>query len=266
MAGLAPAADAHAGALRLQRDVGGILQLGDVGLDQCAGAVGHGIVGHAAHELLDDAVADRADQLGTEVALLTVADRELGVRGKAEGRGRVILQVVLHIPHGGLLVVAHEGADGIAQRIALLLEELQGIEDGDHRALIVGHAAADEPAVPDLHLERVARPAVAFGHHVHMADRCQILLGIRAGQLRIADVIFAVAGGKAHPCRQLQRLVQRSACAQTIGGTLGRGTLDTIDGNERLNILEPLVLVRRNECVDLLVQSLIHGWFVLSLS
>ena len=59
MAALAPAPDTHPIAFRLQRDVGGIFQLGDVSLYQCAGAVGDCIVGNAALKLLDLTVADR---------------------------------------------------------------------------------------------------------------------------------------------------------------------------------------------------------------
>ena len=68
MAALAPAPDTHSIAFRLQRDVGGIFQLGDVSLHQCAGAVGDCVVGNAALKLLDLTVADRADQLRTEMA------------------------------------------------------------------------------------------------------------------------------------------------------------------------------------------------------
>ena len=80
---------------RLQRDVGGILQLGDVGLDQRTCSVGHGIVRHTALDLHDDAVAHRADDLGTEQTLLAVAHRELGVRGEAERGSRVVFEVVV---------------------------------------------------------------------------------------------------------------------------------------------------------------------------
>ena len=75
MAGLAPAADADTVAFRLEGDVGGVAQLGDVGGHESAGAVRHSVGGDAAHKVLDDAVADGADQLAVEVALLAVADR-----------------------------------------------------------------------------------------------------------------------------------------------------------------------------------------------
>ena len=258
MAGLAPAADADALAFRLEGDVGGVAQLGDVGGHEGAGAVRHSVGGDAALKVLDDAVADRADQLAVEVALLAVADRELGVRGKAEHRGRVVGEVVVHIVHMGLLVVAHEGTDGVAQGDALLLEELQGIQGSHHRAFVVRHAAADHPAVADLHLEGILRPAVALGHHVHMADGRQILLGVRTGQLGVADVALAVAGGKAHACSQLQRLVQSGPGACAVGCTLFRGALHAVDGHQCSNILQELLFVRRDKRVDLLIQGLLH--------
>ena len=266
MAALAPAPDTHPIAFRLQRNVGGIFQLGDVSLHQCTGAVGDCIVGNAALELLDLAVADRADQLCTEMALLAVAHRELRIRSEAEHRGRVVLEVVFHIVHVGLFVVANHCADGIPQGNALLLEELQGVQGSHHGALVIGHTTADHPAVPDLHLEGVLAPAVAHGHHIHMADGCQILLGVCTGQLGIADVVLAVAGRQTHACSQLQRLVQRRAGALTKGSFLGRGALHTVDGHQRRDVLQNLLLVRRNKGVDLLIQCLIHDCFVLSLS
>ena len=258
MAGLAPAADADTVAFRLEGDVGGVAQLGDVGGHESAGAVRHSVGGDAAHEVLDDAVADGADQLAVEVALLTIADRELCVRGEAEHRGRVVGEVVVHIVHVSLLVVADEGADGIAQGDALLFEELQGVQGGDHGAFVVSDTAADHPPVADLHLEGVFRPAVALRHHVHMADGSQILLGIGTGQLGVADMVLAVAGRKAHACGQLQRLVQRGTGACAVGCALFRGTLHAVDGHQRGNVFQDLLFVRRNKCVDLLVQSLLH--------
>ena len=262
VAGLAPAADAHAVAFRLQRDVGGILQLRDVGPDQRACTVGHGVVCHAALDLHDDAVAHRADDLGTEQALLAVAHRELGIRGKAESGSRVVFEVVVHILHVGLLVGACQCADGVAQLIALLLEELQGIQGSHHGAFVVGNAAAQQPAVLNAHGEGVGRPAVAHGHHVHMADGRQILFRVLAGQLCIADVVFAVAGGKAHARSQLQRLVQRCTGACAEGCTLFRGALYAVDCHQSGNILQQLFLVLRNICVDFLIQCLIHDLIV----
>ena len=258
MTGLAPAADAHAVTFRFQRDVGGILQLGDVGLDQCTGAVRHGVVGHTALKVHDHTVAHRADDLGTEQALFAVAHRELRIRGEAEGRGRVVLQVVVHILHVGLLVVACQRTDGVAQLIALLLEELQGIQGSHHGALVVGHAAAQQPAVLDAHGEGVGGPAVAHRYHVHMADGSQILLGVLTGQLGVSDVVLAVAGGKAHPGCQLQRLIQRCARACAEGCTLLGGAFHAVDGHQSGDILQQLLFVLRNVCVDFLIQCLIH--------
>ena len=258
VAGLAPAAHPHAVPFRFQRDVGGVLQLADIGLDQCAGAVRHRVVGNTALKLCNDAVAHRADDLAAEVAFFAVAHRELRIRGKAEHRGGVVLQIVLHIVHVGLLVVAHNGTDGVAQLVALLLEELQRVQGNDHRALIVRDAAAQQPAILNAHLKGVCRPAVAHGHNVHMADGGQIFFRVCTGQLGIADVVFAVAGGKAHACCQLQRLVQRGTGACAVGCALFRGTLHAVDGHQRGNVFQDLLFVRRNECVDLLVQSLMH--------
>ena len=162
----------------------------------------------------------------------------------------------------GLLVGACQCADGVAQLIALLLEELQGIQGSHHGAFVVGNAAAQQPAVLNAHGEGVGRPAVAHGHHVHMADGRQILFRVLAGQLCIADVVFAVAGGKAHACSQLQRLVQCGAGACTIGCALLGGPLHAVDCHQCGDILQQLFLVLRNICVDFLIQCLIHDLIV----
>ena len=162
----------------------------------------------------------------------------------------------------GLLIGACQCADGVAQLIALLLEELQGIQGSHHGAFVVGNAAAQQPAVLNAHGEGVGRPAVAHGHHVHMADGRQILFRVLAGQLCIADVVFAVAGGKAHARSQLQRLVQRCTGACAEGCTLFRGALYAVDCHQSGNILQQLFLVLRNICVDFLIQCLIHDLIV----
>ena len=260
VAGLAPAADADTAVFRLQGDVGGVLQAGHFGLDQGAGPVGDGVVGHAALKLQDLAAgAGRADQLAVEVALLAVADRELGVRGKAERRGLVVGQVVFHVLHAGLLVGAGQGADGVAQLDPHLLEELEGVQSSHHRPLVVHDAAAQDPAVLPAHLEGAGRPALPCGHHVHMADGRQVLVRVCAGQLGIADVALAVMGGKAHPAGQFQRLVQRGAGALPEGRALGGLCLHAVDGHQLCNVLQHLLLVGLYEGVYLLIQFLIHG-------
>ena len=258
VAGLTPAAHPHAVPFRLQRDVGGVLQLADIGLDQRAGAVRHSVVGHTALKLCNNAVAHRADDLAAKVTLFAVAHRELRIRGKAEHRGGVICQIILHILHVGLLVVAHQCADGVAQLVALLLQELQRIQGNDHGALIVRNAAAQQPAVLNAHLEGVCRPAVAHGHNVHVADGGKIFFRICTGQLGIADVVFAVAGSKTHTCCQLQRLIQRGPGACAEGCALLRGALHAVDGHQRCNVLQQLLLIFRNICVNFLIQCLIH--------
>ena len=258
-AGLAPAADADAAVLGLEGDVGGVLEPGHLGFDQSAGPVGDGIVGDAALKVKDHPIARRADQLAVEMALFAVADRELGVRGEAEHRGLVVGQVVLDVSHAGLLVGAGQGADGVAQRNAQLLEELEGIEGDHHRALVVQHAAAQDPAVLPPHLEGAGRPALAGGHDVDVADGGQIFVGVGAGQLGIADVALAVAGGKAHLLGQLQGLVQRRAGPRAEGRALGGLALDAVDGHQRRDVIEQLLLVGLDKGVYLLIQFLIHG-------
>ena len=91
-----------------------------------------------------------------------------------------------------------------------------------------------------------------------MADGSQIFFRVCTGQFGIADVVFAVAGGKAHACCQLQRLVQRCPGAYAEGCALLRGALYAVDGDQRCNVLQQLLLVFRNVCVNFLIQCLIH--------
>ena len=238
---------------------GAFFQAGHFGLDQGAGPVGDGVVGHAALKLQDHPVADGADQLAVEMPFLAVADRELGVGGKAEGRGLVVGQVVFHVPHAGLLVGAGQRPDGVAQRLPQLLEELEGVQRRHHGALVVQHPPAQDPALLPAHLEGAGGPALPCGHHVHMADGGQILVGVGAGQGCIADVALAVAGLQAHPVRQLQRFVQGGPGPRPKGRALRRLGLHAVDGHQRGDVLQHLLLVGLDEGVYLPIQFLIHG-------
>ena len=91
-----------------------------------------------------------------------------------------------------------------------------------------------------------------------MADGSQILFRLRAGQFCIADIIFTVAGRKAHALCQLQGLFQRSFRPRAKGCARLRLPLHTVDGHQSCNVRQDLLLVGRNECVDLLIQCLIH--------
>ena len=64
--------------------------------------------------------------------------------------------------------------------------------------------------------------------------------------------------GKAHACGQLQRLVQRCTGACAEGCALLRGALYAVDGDQRCNVLQQLLLIFRNVCVNFLIQCLIH--------
>ena len=63
---------------------------------------------------------------------------------------------------------------------------------------------------------------------------------------------------KAEHLLKQKRLVQRGTGACAVGCALFRGTLHAVDGHQRGNVFQDLLFVRRNKCVDLLVQSLLH--------
>ena len=212
VAALAPAADDGGTALPC-------LEGHALGLDECAradlhragSAVRHGVVGDAALERRDDAVLKlRADELAVEAALLAVADRELGVRRKAEGGHRVMLGVVVYVVHVRLLVGTQQGTHGVFQRRAAVLQVLQRVQAEDAGAFVVGHAAAQQPAVPHADRVGVGVPAVALGHNVGVGDGRQELLAVGdLARLGPADVAVGVEGVQAQLVGDLQRLGQR---------------------------------------------------------
>ena len=135
---------------------------------------------------------------------------------------------------------------------------------GDHGALVIQHAPAQDPSVLPAHGKGVPGPAFAGRHHVHMADGGQILAGFPAGQLGITDVAFAVVGVQAQPAGQLQGLVQGSPGTRAEGRALGGSGLHTVDGDQSPDVLEHLFLVGLQEGIYLLVQYLIHSIIFLS--
>src|SRR5699024_12685334 len=80
----------------------------------------------------------------------------------------------------------------------------------------------------------------------------------------IADVALAVAGLQAHPVCQLQRFVQGGPGPRPKGRALRRLGLHAVDGHQRGDVLQHLLLVGLDEGVYLPIQFLIHGIPILS--
>ena len=190
-------------------------------------------------------------------ALLAVAQREIGVGAEAEGRGRVVLQIIVHIQHAGLLVSAEQRADRIAQRHAALPEILERIETEDARPLVVHHAAADDIAVLFPHGKGVLRPAVADRNHVEVRDRGEIL-AIPLADLRIADIVFTVDSVKSELTGNRQPLVERSRRAFAEGLAWQRLFLHTVDCDDTRNIVKNILFILRDKGVDIAAKLLSH--------
>ena len=261
MAALAPAADDGGTALPCFKGhafAGNQCARGN--LYGAGGAVRHGIVGHAALKGGDDAVFKfGADELAVEAALLAVADRELGIGGEAEGGHRVVLGVVVHVVHIGLLVGAQQSADGVLQCSAAILEVFQRVQAEDAGAFVIGHAAAQQPAVPHADGVGVGVPAVALGHNVGVGDGGQKLLPIGdfAG-LGPADVAVGVEGVKAQLGGNFQCLVQRGlgAGAERCAG-LGR-PLHTGHSHQAGDVPQDIVTVLLHKGVNGRPARIVH--------
>ena len=265
MAALAPAAQRH-GAVAVV--LHGHALAGAEGVRRrahhAAGAVGHGVVGHAAGKVQDRAaLKHRADDLAVEAALFAVADRELGVGGKAEGRHLKMLGIVVHVQHAGLLVGAQQRADGVAQGGAAVLQIFQRVQAQDAGAFVVGNAAAQQPAVPQADGVGVGVPAVALRHHVGVGDGGQKLLppGDGAG-LGPADVAAGVVGVQAQLGGDLQRFGQGVAGAGAEGRARFRFALHAGHGAQAGDIPQDIVTVLFGKGVDGRPAGIVHGSYL----
>ena len=175
-------------------------------------AVGHSVVGNAAHKINDYTVFQHgADQLAAKTAFFAVAYRELGVRGKAESGLLKVGGKIVYVVHVGFLIGTQQGSHGVLEGNAVVFQVFQGIQAQNAGAFVVGHAAAQQPAIPHAHGVGVSIPAVALGHNVGVGDGSQILLAVCNGAgLRPADVTFGVVGVQAKLCGNFQGFVQRS--------------------------------------------------------
>ena len=236
-------------------------QLGGAGAHDGLGEARDGVRGRAALDS-DDARArrlardrSRADG-GAIEALLAAAHRELGVGREEEVGLGIVGEVVLDVAHVGLLVGAEDHAQGVGQRLSrdldLLGKEAAGVERQHRGALVVGDAAAKQPAVTADHLVGVGVPARALGHDVNVGNRGD-LLGRGTGNVGKAEVALAVVGLEAADVGDAEGLVERLARARAPGGALGglREVLDALVRDERLDVVEHLGPHAVDELVDL---------------
>ena len=265
MSALTPAADDGGAALPcLEGHTLGLYQGAGGDLHSAGSTVRHGVVGHAALKSSDDTVQLGADDLAVEAALLAVADRELGIRGEAESGHGVMLGVVVHVVHVGLLVGAKQGADGVLQLHAAVFQILQRIQAQDAGAFVIGHAAAQQPAIPHADGVGVGVPAVALGHYIGVGDGGQELLAVSdSAGLSPADVAVGIVGGKAQLLGNFQCLGQRGLGAGAERGTGGSFALDTGNGHQTGDVPQDVVAVFFGKGVDGRPTRIIHNGILL---
>ena len=143
-----------------------------------------------------------------KMALLGIADRELGIGRKQKVGVCVVLQIMVNIGHAHFLIAAQQGAEGIARGNAVLEQIGAGVERQYRRTLVVDHAAAEQPALATLHRKRVGVPARAGGHHVHVADGRELLVAA-TGDIGNAHIALVVARLVAEVLCDAERAIER---------------------------------------------------------
>ena len=190
-----------------------------------------------------------------KLALLGIADRELGIGRKQKVGVCVVLQIMVNVGHAHFLIAAQQRAEGIARHNAVLEQVRAGIKRQHRRALVVDHATAEQPALATLHRKRVGVPAGAGGHHVHVADGRELLVAATRdiGNAHIALVVARlVAELLRNAERAIERITDRAAKRRTglCIGSNGHGRIAHQLFDIGDNILPDLV--------DILSDALLH--------
>lgn len=153
-----------------------------------------------------------------KLALLGIADRELGIGRKQKVGVCVILQIMVNVGHAHFLIAAQQRAEGIARHNAVLEQVGTGVERQHRRTLVVDHATAEQPALAALHRKRVGVPTGASGNHVHVADSRELLVAATRdiGDSHIAPVVARlIAELLRNAERAIERVTDRAAKRRT---------------------------------------------------
>ncbi len=153
-----------------------------------------------------------------KLALLSIADRELGIGRKQKVGVCVVLQIMVNVGHAHFLIAAQQRAEGVARNNAVLEQVGAGVERQHGRTLVVDHATAEQPALATLHRKRVGVPAGAGGHHVHVADGRELLVAATRdiGDSHIALVVARlIAELLRNAERAIERITDRAAKRRT---------------------------------------------------
>ena len=144
----------------------------------------------------------------SKLALLGIANRELGIGRKQKVGVCVILQIMVNVGHAHFLIAAQQRAEGIARHNAVLEQVGTGVERQHRRTLVINHATAEQPALATLHRKRVGVPAGAGGHHVHVADGRELLVAATR-DIGNAHIALVVARLVAELLRNAERAIER---------------------------------------------------------
>ena len=125
---------------------------------------------------------------------------------------------MVNVGHAHFLIAAQQCAEGVAWHNAVLEQVGASVERQHRRALVVDHAAAEQPALAALHRKRVGVPAGACGHHVHMADSRELLIAA-ARDIGDAHIALVIARLVAELLRDaecaIERITDRAAKRRT---------------------------------------------------
>ena len=201
------------------------------------------------------AIDPRAHERRLKLALLGVANRELGIGCKQKVGVRVVLQIMVNVGHAYLLIAAQQRAEGIARGNAALEQIGAGVERKHRRALVVDHAAAEQPALATLHRKRVGVPTGPGGHHVHVADGRELLVAA-ARDIGNAHIALVIARLVTELLRDAERAIERvtdRAAKRRAGLRIGRNCHGRIT-HQLLDIGDDIL----PDLVDILSDTLLH--------
>ena len=190
-----------------------------------------------------------------KLALLGIADRELGIGRKQKVGVCVVLQIMVNVGHAHFLIAAQQRAEGVARNNAVLEQVRAGIKRQHRRALVVDHAATEQPALATLHRKRVGVPTGAGRHHVHMADGRKLLIAAPR-DIGDAHITLVIARLVAELLRNAERAIERitdRAAKRRTGlriGSNGHGRI----AHQLLDIGDDIL----PDLVDILSDALLH--------
>ena len=170
-----------------------------------------------------------------------------------------MLGVVVYVVHIRLFVGTQQRTHRVFQRCTAVFQVFQRIQAQDAGAFIVGHAAAQQPAIPHADGVGVSVPAIALGHNVGVGDGGKELLAVgNLAGLGPADVAVGVEGVQAQFIGDFQRLGQRGLGAGAEWCARLGCALDTGDCHQAGNVTQDVVAVAFHKGVNRRPARIVH--------